>query len=83
MNTMNNYYFHRIQRKRNIYSKTLNIIHKILIVISVYLVFGLLFQYAHANTDASNNKRSPCQTQHGSVQMLHDKHDAHFNPLDK
>jgi len=68
MSTMNNYYF-RIRRQRITYSKTLNIIRRILVVISVYLIFGLLFQHVYANDDIHND---PYQTQHGSVWLLPD-----------
>ncbi len=76
MNTMNNYYFHRIKKKQvkqkqNAYSKTLIIIHKILLVISVYMVFGLLFQHVYANTHV-NKEPDPYQAQHGSVWLLPD-----------
>ena len=70
MNAMNNYPFHRnknIKNKQNLYSKTLNTIHKILVTISLYLIFGLLFQCTYAN--ASND---PYQAQHGSVWLLTD-----------
>lgn len=74
MNTINNYCFHRVRQKQNIHSKTLNIIHKILVVISVYLVFGLLFQHVYANIpdEIQDDKADPYQTQHGSVWLLAD-----------
>ena len=74
MNTMNNYCFHRVKQKQNTNSKTLNIIHKILVVISVYLVFGLLFQhvYANINDDKYDENADPYQSQHGSVWLLPD-----------
>ncbi len=76
MNTMNTYYFHRIKKKQvkqkqNAYSKALIIIHKILLVISVYIVFGLLFQHVYANTHI-NTGPDPYQAQHGSVWLLAD-----------
>ncbi len=43
MNTINPVYFFRIKQQRFTISKALTIICKILIVASVYLVFGLLF----------------------------------------
>ncbi len=67
MNTMNSYYF-RNRKKTQTHSKVLNSIQKILVVISIYLVFGLLFQYVYA----SNNDIEPYQTQHGSVWLLPD-----------
>lgn len=42
MNTINSAYFFRTKQQRFTISKTLSIIRKILIVASVYLVFGLL-----------------------------------------
>ena len=70
MNTMNNCYFNHIRQKQNATSKTLNIIHKILVVISVYLIFGLLFQHVYANIH--NENPDPYQSQHGSVWLLSD-----------
>lgn len=55
MNTMNPVYFFRIKRQQFTISKTLTIIRKILIVASVYLVFGLLFKYVYASIDTGNN----------------------------
>ncbi len=69
MNTMNNYCFHRVKQK-HVKSKSLDIIHRILVVISVYLVFGLLFQHVYANID--NTRSDPYQSQHGSVWLLPD-----------
>ncbi len=71
MNTINNDYVYRARQQRITYAKTLGIIHKILLVFSIYLLFGLLFQYAYASTD-SNNNSDPYQTQHGSVWLLPD-----------
>jgi len=71
MSTMNDYYFHRIRKrqKHNTALTTLIIIQKLLIVISVYLVFGLLFQHVYASikTDIDNEISNPYQTRHGSV----------------
>lgn len=67
MNTVNTPYFRRIRTKQTTCSKTLNIIHKLLVVISIYLLFGLLFQYVYAG---SNENIDPYQSQHGSVWML-------------
>jgi len=74
MNIMNHYYFHRVKQKQNTNSKILNIIHKILVVISVYLVFGLLFQhvYASINDNKYDETTDPYQSQHGSVWLLAD-----------
>jgi len=69
MNTMHNIYFFRIRRQRITYLKIRNSIRKTLIVISIYLIFGLLFQYVYANTKTTND---PYQTQHGSVWLLPD-----------
>jgi len=70
MNTMNHYCFFRIRRQDITYPRTLDIIRKIFIVISIYLVFGLLFQYVYANTKTDNH--DPYQAQHGSVWLLPD-----------
>ena len=74
MSTMNDYYFHRIRKrqKHNTTLTTLNIIQKLLVVISVYLVFGLLFQHVYASikTDTNNEISDPYQTRHGSVWLL-------------
>ena len=69
MNTMNNCYHHRVEQKQHAFSITLKIIHKILVVISVYLVFGLMFQTVYANV---NETADPYQSQHGSVWLLPD-----------
>ncbi len=75
MNTIHNHYFHRIRRQnkeqQSPCSKSINIIHKILLVISIYFVFGLLAQHVYASTD--NKSPNPYQTQHGSVWLLSDK----------
>lgn len=67
MNTATTHCFHRIIKTWPNGSKTLAIIHKVLLVISVYLVFGLLFQYVYANADETID---PYQSQHGSVWLL-------------
>ena len=74
MNTMSNFCFHRVKQKHNTNSKILNIIHKILVVISIYLVFGLLFQhvYANINEEKYDKTADPHQSQHGSVWLLSD-----------
>jgi Ca-activated chloride channel family protein len=77
MNTMNNYCFNYIktkqpEHKQNIRSKTLIIFHKIVVVISIYLIFGLLFQHVYATTDTTDNESNPYQSQHGSVWLLPD-----------
>jgi Ca-activated chloride channel family protein len=71
MNTINTCYFQHIKTKRSIVSKSLNIFHKSLLVVSVYLVFGLLFQHVYANAKI-NPGIDPYQTQHGSVWLLPD-----------
>ena len=70
MNTINHDYVYRARQPRMTYAKTLGIINKILVVISVYLIFGLLFQYAYAGIE--HNNADPYQTQHGSVWLLPD-----------
>jgi Ca-activated chloride channel family protein len=69
MNTyhMNIDYGKRIKVKQTATSTSLNIIHKTLVVICVYLVFGLLFQYVCAE-----NTFEPYQSQHGAVWLLPD-----------
>lgn len=68
-------------------AQVMNMIHKILIVISVYLIVGQLFQYVYANsqtietntiqsqTTKSNailDQADPYQSQHGAVWLLQD-----------
>lgn len=79
MNTINNTLFYRIRRKKSFriksgYSKVLDILKTVLIVISIYTVFGLLFQYVYAstNTDKSDTT-NPYESTHGSVWLLPDK----------
>ena len=67
MNTVNTFYFRRTRTKRSTCSKALTIIHKLLVVISIYLVFGLLFQYVYASSEKNPD---PYQSQHGSVWLL-------------
>jgi Ca-activated chloride channel family protein len=67
MSTMNNYYYQQIKHKHTLYSTGLNMIHKILVVLSIYLVFGLLFQYVYAEEPVD-----PYQARHGSVWLLPD-----------
>ena len=69
MNTMNDFYRCR-QRHPSKYSKTLNIIRKVVVAISVYIVFGILFNYVYANTEINNP--DPYQAKHGSVWLLPD-----------
>jgi len=66
---MNSNYFHRTDKKQKAFLLTLKIIHKTLVVISMYLVFGLMFQYVYANTVETAD---PYQSQHGSVWLLPD-----------
>ena len=75
MNIMNDHYFFRInnspiKKYKNTFSQTLDFIHRLLFVISVYLVFGLLFQHVYASTD--KDKLDPYRSQHGSVWLLPD-----------
>ena len=67
MNTVNTFYFRRTRTKKYTCSKALTIIHKLLVVISIYLVFGLLFQYVYASSEKNTD---PYQSQHGSVWLL-------------
>lgn len=69
MNTLNNYYF-RNKQKTQAYSKIVSSMQIILVVICVYLVFGLLFMHVYANTDTGDI--DPYQTRHGSVWLLPD-----------
>ena len=69
MSTMNTCYFQRDKKKKNIFSNPIKIIQKILLVISVYLLFGLILQHVYANTNADND---PYQAKHGSVWLLPD-----------
>ena len=71
MSTMNPSYFQQIKNTHKSISITLNVVHKLLIVISVYLAFGLLVQYVYAN-DISEKNSDPYQAQHGSVWLLPD-----------
>ena len=69
MNTLSNYYF-RNRQKTQAYPKILKCLQKILVVTSVYLIFGLLLQHVYAGTDVDNI--DPYRTQHGSVWLLPD-----------
>ena len=71
MSTMNLSYFQQIKNTHKSVSITLDIVHKLLIVISVYLAFGLLVQYVYAN-DINETSSDPYQAQHGSVWLLPD-----------
>ena len=71
MSTMNLSYFQQIKKSHKSISIALNVVHKLLIVISVYLAFGLLVQYVYAN-DISEKNSDPYQAQHGSVWLLPD-----------
>ena len=73
MNTINNLYSQGIRQQHISYPKALAVINKILVVISIYLAFGLLFQTVYANTDSGNRSQiDPYQAQHGSVWLLPD-----------
>lgn len=67
MNTANAYQFQQIKQKHHLCLKLLNVIRKALLAISMYLVFGLLFQYVYADETVD-----PYQAQHGSVWLLPD-----------
>lgn len=66
---MNTCYFQRVKVKHSFCSKSLKLVHRVLVVISVYLIFGLLFQYVYANVEniSGNDAVDPYQSQHGSV----------------
>jgi Ca-activated chloride channel family protein len=68
---MKAYYGHRIKSKQTVASKALKIIKKLLVVFSIYLVFGILFQHVYANVTPDENI-DPYQSQHGSVWLLPD-----------
>ena len=74
MNTANHYSLQTLRDKQSVCTKALHIAHKILVVISIYLVFGLLFQYVYAdnvNDDVNaDGSTDPYQAQHGSVWLL-------------
>ncbi len=90
MNTMSNYYMkaccgRRVKSKQSVASKALNIINKLLVVISIYLVFGLLFQHVYANVnsyESADENIDPYQTQHGSVWLLPDNGLVHGNYIE-
>ena len=63
MNTL-----HLKQNNPNTYFKALNILHKIAIAFSFYIIFGLLFQHVYAEERIAD----PYQSQHGSVWLLSD-----------
>jgi Ca-activated chloride channel family protein len=67
MNTANAFQFQPIIKKHRLCLKLFNVIQKALLVISMYLVFGLLFQYVYAEVTVD-----PYQAQHGSVWLLPD-----------
>ena len=69
MNCTNTCYFQHRKIKQNTRSKTFYFIYNALVVISTYLVFGLLFQYVYAS---GVEKPDPYQSQHGSVWLLND-----------
>ena len=55
MNAMKNDYFLRLRRPHITYQKILGFIRKTAIVISVYLIFGLLFQYIYVDIKTDSN----------------------------
>ncbi|MBE9568438.1 MAG: marine proteobacterial sortase target protein [Proteobacteria bacterium] len=71
---MNTCYFQRVKPQHTICSRSLNLVRKVLVVASVYLVFGLLFQYVYADINDSTEQGadSPYQSQHGSVWLKPD-----------
>ena len=68
---MNTAYCQKMKEKQSYRSISINVIHKTLIAISIYIIFGQLFQYVYANTNM-NNSVDPYQTTHGSVWLLAD-----------
>ncbi len=64
-------YYQRMKEKRSYISISINVIHKILIVISVYIIFGQLFQYVYADNN-TNDSVDHYQSTHGSVWLLAD-----------
>ena len=60
---MNIFYLKQNNENLNNYSKALNILHRLVIAFSFYIVFGLLFQHVYADERQVN----PYQTKHGSV----------------
>jgi len=64
-------YCQRIKEKRSYISISINVFHKVLIAISVYIIFGQLFQYVYADTN-TNDSVDPYQSTHGSVWLLAD-----------
>ncbi|MBT8119671.1 MAG: marine proteobacterial sortase target protein [Gammaproteobacteria bacterium] len=69
MITMNNYDSLRSDKKQKAYSLVLVFIHKTLIVICMYFIFGLMLQYVYA---ATGENADPYQSKHGSVWLLPD-----------
>ncbi len=87
----NDYYFLRHKNlntntKDYPYSRTIIIIRKILVVLSIYFLFGLLITQVYANTNISNRDINseanidPYQTQHGSV-WLHTDNGVYIEAL--
>jgi Ca-activated chloride channel family protein len=78
MHTVNHCSLQQLREKQSLCTKTLKFIHKLLVVISIYLVFGLLFQYVYADgtkdgtEDGVNDDgiTDPYQAEHGSVWLL-------------
>ena len=67
MNSVHDSRFLRINHKQDISLNLLKIIHKLLVVISIYLLFGLLLHNVYAGADID-----PYQSGHGSVWLLPD-----------
>jgi len=67
MNTLNRCCIQQRDQKQKVSLRVLQIIHRILLVFSVYLLFGLLFQYVSAE-----EMMDPYHSQHGSVWLLPD-----------
>ncbi len=71
MNSMNDNYFHSHTTRYRTTATTFSALRKILIVISVYLLFGLILQHVYAS-GSTNETIDPYQSQHGSVWLLPD-----------
>ena len=66
---MNSYESQQTDKKQKACSLALIIIHKTLIVICMYFIFGLLLQNVYATTGENTD---PYQSKHGSVWLLPD-----------
>ncbi|MBL4712603.1 MAG: marine proteobacterial sortase target protein [Gammaproteobacteria bacterium] len=69
MHSVNTYSFHHIVKDHKHTNRLFYVLKKSSIVLSIYFLFGLLFQHVYANTKNSDNI-DPYQAQHGSVWLL-------------